>query len=269
MGDRVNAWRNRMIREMLGQGYELWDLARPKAAVHDRLAQKAAKIGRDYDDEDIAYMLVDHLLDEVLNAAEGIERSFDAMKLDARDAQSKASGYLASHRSDPLPERHHWTEPSTVDVWFEFIDMLIWTRTLQDRIERRGMGGDPEQGLLPALAPGSLKRGVASAFQEFKDGHAAEARHLTNYGVHAGLLPNPGTPLAEVRQDGSLFFVMPDQITTPIDHWQEFSFSQQRDALAFADELFSQVVTFVDLVLDAFRDAVPARFRPGATDSAE
>jgi hypothetical protein len=208
-------------------------------------------------------MLVDHLLAEVLNAAEGAERSFEAMKLHANRAQQAADDYFASNpRTDPAPIHHGWTEPSTVNVWFEFINLLVWSRTLEDRFKRRGMDKDPEQGLLPALTSGTLKKAVESSFRKFKAGHVAEARLFTNYGVHSGLLPNPGTPLAEVKEDGSLAFYMPDPIATPVDHWQEFTFLEHRDALAFAEELFQEIASFIDAVLDAFRDAVPGRFSP-------
>src|SRR5204863_6855964 len=96
MGETVNRWRTRVKVERLGVGYELWDLARPKAAVHGRIAAKAEELGRDYKDDDIAYMLVEHLLAEVLNAAEGAERSFEAMKFYANKAQQRADDYSAS-----------------------------------------------------------------------------------------------------------------------------------------------------------------------------
>jgi hypothetical protein len=251
--------------ERLGQGYELWDLARPKAAVHGRIAARMKGLTRDYDDDYIAYMLVDHLLAEVLNAAEGVERSFDAMKLHADKAQQGADEYFASIPvTGPPPIHHSWTEPATVNVWFEFVNLLVWSRTLEDRVKRRGMGQDPDQGLLPALASGALKKAVGASFRKFKAGHVAEARLFTNYGVHAGLLPNPGTPRAEVKEDGSLAFHMPDPIATPVDHWQEFTFLEHRDAFAFAEQLFREMATFIVELLDAFREAVPARFLQAA-----
>lgn len=64
------------MTEQLGTGYELWNLTRPQPAVHARLAAIHARLGRSPSAEDIAYMLVDFLLPEAINAAEGVERSY-------------------------------------------------------------------------------------------------------------------------------------------------------------------------------------------------
>jgi hypothetical protein len=264
VGERTNAWRNRIMAEQLGTGYELWDLGRARASVHDRLAAKARALGRDYDDDYIAYMLSEHLLLELLNAAEGVERSVEGMRANAAEANSVVAEYFASHPDRNLADGvdRHWASPVVVNVWFEFVHLLIWTRALQDRTSRRGLGGDPQQGLIPAIAPGTLKDAVEVAFAAFQGGHAGEARLWTNYGVHAGLIPNPGTPTSRITRDGTLRFILPGPVTSPIDHWQELDFSQERDAMAFANELFEEVITFVDQVLDAFSAAVPERFRP-------
>lgn len=254
-------WRRRMRFEKLGVGYELWDLSRPKPAVHDRLADRLEKLGRKYADNDLAYMLVEHSLLEVVNAAEGAERSLTAMRENATTAQisadrfrfSKGAGVL---RADP----ESYTDPEVVDVWYEFLNILTWVRSIHDRVDRKDHTGKQKVGLLPSLAAGGLKQRVEDAYRRFDHGRAAEARRLTNYGVHAGLLPNPGTPSARVKADGMLTFVMPDPVHNAIDNWQEFTFQEERDALTFAEELFDEVAGFMDLVLDAFRDAVPERF---------
>ena len=158
-------------------------------------------------------------------------------------------------------DREYWTDPEVVDVWYEFLNMLTWVRSLQDRVERKDHTRKQTLGLLPSLAPAQLKQRVEKAYRRLEQGRAAEARRLTNYGVHAGLLPNPGTPSARVKADGMLTFVMPDPVHSAIDNWQEFTFREERDALTFAEGLFDEVAAFIDLVLDAFSEAVPERFR--------
>src|SRR5687768_15780749 len=78
MPELVNAWRRRVGIEHLGVGYELWDLVRPKASVHDRLVARMSALGRDYENKNIAYDVVQFLLAEVLNAEKGIERAYEA-----------------------------------------------------------------------------------------------------------------------------------------------------------------------------------------------
>jgi transcriptional regulator with XRE-family HTH domain len=262
---RSTEWRRRTMFEQLGVGYELWDLARPKQAVHDRLADRLAKLGRTYADNDLAYMLVEHSLLEVVNAAEGAERSLAAMRRNAMAAQISSDRLRSSQGTGvPRADREYWTDPEVVDVWYEFLNMLTWVRSLEDRIDRKDLTGKRRLGLLPSLATAQLKQRVGKAYRRFEQGPAAEARRLTNYGIHAGLLPSPGTPSARVKADGVLSFVMPDPVRSAIDNWQEFTFRGERDALAFAGELFEAVAEFIDLVLDAFRDAVPERFRRDA-----
>ena len=70
-----------------------------------------------------------------------------------------------------------------------------------------------------------------------------------------------GTPTARIMPSGELVYEMPDEITEPVDHWYEFRFRTHRNAMTFAEELFSEIITFVDRLLDAFTAAVPARFR--------
>lgn len=48
----------------------------------------------------------------------------------------------------------------------------------------------------------------------------------------------------------------------PITTWEEFSFTDGRDALTYGHSLMQSVADFVDEVLTAFEDNVPARARP-------
>jgi hypothetical protein len=73
--------------EHLGMGGELWDISRSRPAVHGRLVSSAQSLGRTYDNEEVDYMLVDFLLAELLNAVEGVERSFEAMQAAALTAR--------------------------------------------------------------------------------------------------------------------------------------------------------------------------------------
>jgi hypothetical protein len=84
------------MREHLGIGGELWDIGQPRPAVHARLLAYTRSLGRSSDAEDVDYMLVQFLLPELLNAVEGVERSFKAMRDSAAAAQTQADKSAAS-----------------------------------------------------------------------------------------------------------------------------------------------------------------------------
>lgn len=94
------------------------------------------------------------LLTELLNAVEGVERSLQAMQTAAVAAQAKADDYTAQFSPrDPEPVHgSHLSDPVVADVWDKFINMIVWARAVEGRVQRRGEGGDPGRGLRPALA---------------------------------------------------------------------------------------------------------------------
>ena len=79
------------------------------------------------------------------------------------------------------PHRHGWADETVTAFWYELINMIIWTRSLDDRIRRSGVRGDRDQGLLPSLAPSGLRDPVSGAYGQLVSGHLAEVRHLANW----------------------------------------------------------------------------------------
>ena len=266
MSQWANGWRKRVMFERLGYGGELFDFSRPKSAVHVRLADRMRALGRNYDDDDITFRLVDTLLDEVLNAAEAVERAHQAVHAHAAEAQSNANKYFAEFPdmiTPPEPQiGSHWNDEAVTAAWYSIIDVLLWARAFEDRLKRGGTRGDPEQGILVAIAPGDLRRGLLEAWSRFQSGHIKETRLLANYSTHAGVFMNPGTPSARATMvTGELIYELPDRVTASVDHWHEFRWTNRRDALTYVDHQWTEIITFVDAMLDAFALAVPERFR--------
>jgi hypothetical protein len=128
------------------------------------------------------------LLTELLNAVEGVERSLQAMQTAAVAAQAKADDYTAQFSPrDPEPVHgSHLSDPVVADVWDKFINMIVWARAVEGRVQRRGEGGDPGRGLLPALARGPLRDQIGRALGHLRLGHLPNVGLLANHSVHGG-----------------------------------------------------------------------------------
>lgn len=266
--------------EVLGMGYELWLLgpvehtelyARLYELERKRRLRLPAQFQSAPHEADVAYDVVQFTFDEVLNAAEGVERSYLAVQRGVSVAQAGAAEYFTSNPDslDNLDKtRFTWSDLEAVaGVWYDLTNMFIWARTLQDRVKREGIKRadgtkEPDVGLLPSLAHEFGHRtAIAHAFGRLKSGHLKEVRLLTNYNLHGGNFKSPGTQNADVTAGGVLAYYMPDKVTARVEHWHELSFKTKRDALLFADELFQQIVTFMDIMIDAFAKVVPQQFR--------
>jgi hypothetical protein len=200
---------------------------------------------------------------EVIHAAGGVERELAQVQAAMEEAKAwtdQAASDFPSER-ERLLQGSYAAAPTLVDVSYAFVNLLMWARTLRERVERQWRRGSPKKvGLLPALEPGPLQNRVAHALSILDDA-LAEARYLTNYALHAGSLPSTSTPAAEVLEDGRILFRIPDSVAGPITTWEEFSFRNKRDALTYAHSLMQSVAAFLDEVLTAFEDNVPARVR--------
>jgi hypothetical protein len=82
---------------------------------------------------------------------------------------------------------------------------------------------------------------------------------MANFALHAGPLPGGGTPSALVRDDGRIVLRLPNKLRTRITTWEEFSYTEGRDMLTFAEGIMSQVEGFVEELLSALEAARPLR----------
>ena len=151
------------------------------------------------------------------------------------------------------------SHPAATDAWYEFANLLIWTRTLGERLDRpaRRQKKFRNQGLLPALKPRRLAKRVDVLVGQLPLG---EVRWLANFVLHQALVRHPYWG-AEVDATGTVRLPIPDASSGPVAHWHVLTWAQHRDGIAYADELWRAVEDFIDGLLTAFESAVPKRLR--------
>jgi hypothetical protein len=263
--DTMPRHRDWLRRYRQGHGFawgELWADVRshPDYPIWQQIARQR---GLAPDEESLGYHMTRGLILEVIHAAGGVERELAQVQAALEEAQAwtdQAALNFPREREKPLLGSYA-AAPTLVDVSYTFVNLLMWARTVRERVERPWRPGSSKKvGLLPALEPGQLQNRVAQALSVLEDA-LAEARYLANYALHAGSLPSTSTPAAEVLEDGRVLFRIPDPVTGPITTWEEFSFDGERDALTYAHSLMQSAAAFVDEMLTAFEDNVPARVR--------
>lgn len=242
----------------LGFGLELWAADPACYEGSEQLRKRYDTLGRKYDDRTIVERLSQSLLDDVLVAAGGIERAMAFLHLAIADLQRWVvdTSFPPVTRA-PVGLGHE----AATEGWYAFTDILIWSRSLLERLDRnpyRTPG--PRQGLIPALAPGSLKEAARSHFENLLSGPVGTIPRFGNFSLHVGLLQHPWTG-AKLDSLGNVTMPMPNPTEHQIAHWLQLSWDGERDAIGFAEELWLQVQGFVDALLDAFEEAIPPRFR--------
>lgn len=153
---RYQEWTRRSFSISLGFG-ELWgDLSEHPAVP--RLQALARTHGRPVDESEIAYRITRSFMLDVIHAAGGTEYTVEKL-LAALNAVQQWSNEHALPSPD-MPELE--VSPERWDVSFEVSNLVVWARTLVERLESktRKRGIEVKIGLLPALADGDLKDGV-------------------------------------------------------------------------------------------------------------
>lgn len=265
---RTNEWNRRVhfpatSKAPLGWGYEYWILDPTIYEGHVELKARAAEVyrrqkRRTWRKRQLAAELSDHLLEDVLAAAGGIEHSILAL----RDAIERAQAWTDQIEPKPTPESVPTgiNDVSVIDAWYEFANLLSWTRALEERLDRRGQGSLPRQGLVHALKPKRLKKRVIKLTEELRAGPLGETRFLTNFTLHSALVRNPNSGV-QLDKTGRVTLPIPDEQTGPIKHWKVLTWDENRDGVVFADELWTSIEVFMEGLIQAFEKAVPKRFR--------
>ena len=242
----------------LGFGAELWaDVSAHPAAA--RLHELARTQGRNLDADDITYRITRPLLLDVIHAACAIEYTVDRL-LAAIDAVQR------------WVDDQRWPDPESADeisvsaehwaVSFEVSNLVVWARTLVERLETKTRLGGVEMkiGLLPALADGDRKDQVQRFHDELAGWVEAEG-YLAGFALHIGRL-HGGTPSFRRERDGRVRFLLPDRPGRRLWSWEEFTYRENRDARTVAVDLLGRVERFMDGVLTSLEQHVPQRFRP-------
>jgi len=220
MLESMTQWSRRVCfpaqaKAALGFGTEYW-LSDPEhyegwEQLRDRLKSLARRPTR----RDLACELASHLLDDVIVSAGGIENSISRLRAHVVVLQAYAMDHKL-HARDDVP--HGLAHEASTSAWYAFSDMLTWSRTLVERMERPA--GDrrlPKQGLVPALKPKRLKKRCERLLFELRAGPVGQARLLVNFILHSGLVRHPFSGV-ELAPGGAIRLPIPDVPTDPVNH---------------------------------------------------
>ena len=243
----------------LGFGSEYWISTASHYEGWTDLRDRLNSLGRQALKRDIAVELSSNLLEEVVVAAGGVEQAVESL----RRCKGVIEQYAREHgvRSQPgVPQGLATVD--TVEVAYLFANVMAWSRSVVERVERRPLNrkhfGD--QGLLPALKPKRLKKRVETLFDTIRDGPVGETRRLANFTLHTALVRSPHSGI-ELLPSGEVVLPIPDAPSRPVTHWILLTWHDARDGFAFADELWTSIETFIEGLLDAFEASIPKRLR--------
>jgi hypothetical protein len=265
---RTNEWNRRVhfptaATASLGWGYEYWILDPKIYEGHVELKARAIEVHRrqkrrTWTKRQLAYELIDHMLDDVLAAAGGVEHSILALRDALRRAQEWADQVEPKLTPESVPTSI--ADISVIDAWYEFANLLSWARVLEERLDRRGQGSLPRQGLVHAIKPLRLKKRVSKLTEDLRAGPLGETRFLANFTLHSALVRNPNSG-ARLDEAGHVTLPIPDKQAGPISQWKALTWDEHRDGVVFAEELWSSIEAFMEGLIQAFEKAVPRRFR--------
>ena len=268
---QYDLWMRRVERERLGARDDDWaDLSRTAQYVTWRRLAEARGAG-----DDVPRYMTHSLLSEVIYAAGGVEREFQQLCRALADARrsageaaprSSGSGAWVTPQEEAIrpgqpviPEqaisRASGAGSPTREASYCFVDLLGWARSTVERTDRPYRPGSSERaGLVPALAEGPLRDGVAAALQQLRAA-LRDSRFVASYALHAGAIAGegtPGVPGAEILPDGRVLARLAEPVADPVLTWEGLTFTEARDMLSYATELMAAVEVFVSRVLDAF-----------------
>lgn len=257
--ERYYRWRRRETLGQLTFWGELW--VDPKTLPeYEYWLALGKQRGHGFEQDSAKYYITRTLLDEVLFAAGGVEAELLRLRRTTATAQEWTDQALREHPRSEGALATFSGAPTLLEGYYAFTTGLWWARAVDERTDRPYKPGrhTPRSGLLPALAPGDLHDRVAAALQQLRrDLH--ETRLMANFALHAGPLLGGGTPSALVRDDGRIVLRLPNKLRTRITTWEEFSYTEGRDMLTFAEGIMSQVEVFVEELLSALEAARPLR----------
>lgn len=243
----------------LGAPAELWDSDPTHYEGWSELRDRLVALGRKPTRRMLAYYLSDHLLDDVLVAAGGVENAIGQL----RSAIAELERWVAEQgiRATPGIPYGLGHDASTA-AWYAFADVISWARALEERLDRRPVDKKkfPRQGLLPAIKPKRLKKRVTALVESLRRGPVGETRPLANFTLHAAMVRHPYSG-ASLEPSGAVSLPIPDTPPHGVANWYLFTWIDNRDGVAFAEKLWLSVQDFIEALLTAFEKAVPRRLR--------
>jgi hypothetical protein len=239
-------------------GQELWVWDRSRFESAEVIAQRLRDVGRPDDDAAVLFECTHSLIRDVGHAAGGVLVAIDRF----REAVAECQRYIEEHdlaADEAKTEQLGLSHESLEMAMYAIEEALIWARTLDDRLKRSGRRGFPDQGLIPALAPGSRRDAVVQARSRYLDDHGREARFLSGLNLH--MQPSGDGYAQGLIRGGRLFLRFPDAVGGSIDHRSELTYDDHREAGKFLAELSGAVETLFDDLVTALETHLPERLR--------
>jgi hypothetical protein len=242
----------------LDWGVELWKWDVSLYESTDGIVTALNRAGRPFDEDFILYNATCTLLGDVVDAAGGVERSH--ARLHQEMALVQETWVRWSSTLGEMPDGAGMTDPSVEDAWYTVEELIVWTRTLDDRLRRRAMKKQyPDQGLIPALADGPRRDAVIRARDHLLSAGINETRYLSGLNLHMQPI-QAGSKNGRMRS-GRIVLPFPDRVAAPVSHRWQLTYNDNRDAVSFADGLMAAVERFMDELISAFEEHVPERFK--------
>lgn len=241
----------------LGFGAEYWKTDPSLYEGFEPLDSRLRALGRKTRKAYVVYHLTSSLLSDVLVAAGGVENSILRLRVAVAELEAYASTHGLRATNGP---RHHLGHPAATTAWYAFVDLLTWSRTVTERMERSAGNNKkfPMQGLFPALKPKRLSKRCQKLLETLLEGPVGRSRKLANFALHTALVQHPNS-CVQIDASGSVTLPVPDFPNGQVSHWYLLTWNQEQDGLALAEDIWLSVQDFVDGLIDAFERAVPKR----------
>jgi len=245
----------------LDWGTELWkrDVSRYESANGIRAALAGAGLEAP-DDNQILYEATRSLINDVIDAAGGVEQAHARFHQALERADQTLSRW-ADQLGD-LREGAGMTDPSVEAAWYALEEMLIWARVMDDRLKRPPIDRrryTVDQGLVPALADGPRRDAIIQLRAQLLQSGGSEARYLSGLSLHMQS-SQAGSKRARIRS-GKPVLPFPDRVSGPIGHRWQLQYEQGRDAATFADNLMTAITRFMGGMIATLEEHLPERFR--------
>ncbi|MEU4536202.1 hypothetical protein AB0G15_15190 [Streptosporangium sp. NPDC023825] len=239
-------------------GVELWKQGLFRYETKDGIVAVLDRLGRPHDPERIMFEVTRSLLDDVVDAAGGVERAYNRLYQAMEASREYWDRWKLRELAVPEPGI---IDPRLEDAWYALEELLIWARSMDDRLCRRSVieGYKADQGLVPALEDGPRREAVLKARMRLHGAGVQEARFLADLGLHMQS-SRAGTKSGVLRK-GQIFLPFPDPVTDKIKHRWQLTYDKKRDGVRFADNLMRGVERFMDEMLDAFEEHLPERYK--------
>jgi hypothetical protein len=267
----ANEWRTRISFNPhstggLDWGQELWKwdvtLYEGAAGIAVALTAAWAANGRSFDNNNVLYYATRNILQDVIDAAGGVELAHQRLQESITTAQAKYDDMRAGRPvREPASHPVGLSLEEIEDAWYSLEEMIIWARILDDRMRRRGPNKMPDQGLIPALADGPRRDAVIAARSRYLSSVAGEVRYLADLNLHSQPLM-AGTKGARIVNE-KIRLNFPDPVTKKIHDRAQLTYSngQGRNGIQFADDLMTAVAQLVESILTGFESNVPRRLQ--------